>query len=202
VTDRFVLILYYSRQGSTAALAEQIARGVADHGAYRARLRTVPPVVTSIERTQPPVPSEGAAYCTKDDLAQCSALALGSPTRFGNMAAPLKHFLDGTADLWQSGALIGKPALVFTSTGSQHGGQETTLTSMMLPLLHHGMVLVGVPYSERGLNATARGGTPYGPSHVAGTRGDATLASEERELAVAAGRRLADIAARLERAPS
>src|SRR5262249_5089624 len=157
--------------------------------------------VTAIESTLPPVPTEGATYCTKDDLADCAALALGSPTRFGNMAAPLKHFLDGTADLWQAGALIGKPALVFTSTGSQHGGPEATLPSMRLPLLHHGMVLVGVPYTERGLNATARGGTPYGPSHVAGTRGDATLAAEERDLAVASGRRLAEIAARLERAP-
>jgi len=162
----------------------------------------VPAVVTAIERTLPAVPTEGPTYCTKADLAGCAGLALGSPTRFGNMAAPLKHFIDGTADLWQAGALIGKPALVFTSTGSQHGGQETTLTSMMLPLLHHGMVLLGVPYSERGLNATARGGTPYGPSHVAGTRGDATLAAEERELAIAAGKRLAEVALQLARGAS
>ena len=197
MTDRYVLVLYWSRQGSTAALAEHIARGIVDQGAFEARLRTVPPVVTAIERTLPPVPSEGPPYCTKADLSDCAGLALGSPTRFGNMAAPLKHFIDGTADLWQAGALIGKPALVFTSTGSQHGGQETTLTSMMLPLLHHGMVLLGVPYSERGLNSTARGGTPYGPSHVAGTRADSALATDERELAIAAGKRLAEIAARL-----
>ena len=200
MSGRHILILYWSRQGSTAALAEQIARGVTDHGEFEAKLRTVPPLATAIERTLPPVPSDGPVYCTKGDLADCAGLALGSPTRFGNMAAPLKHFLDGTADLWQAGALIGKPALVFTSTGSQHGGQETTLTSMMLPLLHHGMVIVGVPYSERGLNATARGGTPYGPSHVAGTRGEPQLSTEERDIAVAAGKRLADIARRLGRA--
>ncbi len=139
------------------------------------RLRTVPSVASTTEKTAPPLPIEGAVYCTKQDLAQCSALALGSPTRFGNMAAPMKHFLDGTADLWIGGALVGKPAAVFTSTGSHHGGQETTLLTMMLPLLHHGMLLVGLPYTEPGLNATTRGGTPYGASHVSGSRGDSTL---------------------------
>jgi NAD(P)H dehydrogenase (quinone) len=193
----YVLVLYYSRQGSTAALADRIARGVEEDGRFEARLRTVPPVVTAIERTAPPVPAEGPVYCSKSDLAGCAALALGSPTRFGNMAAPLKHFIDGTSDLWMSGALAGRPAAVFTSTASQHGGQESTLVSMMLPLLHHGMVIVGVPYTEPALTATARGGTPYGPSHVAGPRGDSALDQAEEVIAVALGRRLADVAARL-----
>jgi NAD(P)H dehydrogenase (quinone) len=193
----YVLVLFYSRQGATAALAEQIARGVIEDGRFEARLRTVPPVVTAIERTAPPVPEDGPVYCTKADLAGCAALALGSPTRFGNMAAPLKHFLDGTSDLWLAAALAGKPAAVFTSTASQHGGQESTLLSMMLPLLHHGMVLLGVPYSERALNETRGGGTPYGPSHVAGPRGDPALDAHERAIAIALGRRLADVAARL-----
>ncbi len=149
-----ILILYYSRQGSTAALAECIAHGVSAHGRFEPRLRTVPPVASTTEKTAPPIPPEGAVYCTKADLAECRALALGSPTRFGNMAAPMKHFLDGTADLWIGGALAGKPASVFTSTGSHHGGQESTLLTMMLPLLHHGMLLVGLPYTEPGLNAT------------------------------------------------
>jgi NAD(P)H dehydrogenase (quinone) len=192
-----ILVLYYSRQGSTAALAEHVARGIVADGRFEARVRTVPPVVTAIEKTLPPVPSSGAVYCTKADLADCAALALGSPTRFGNMAAPLKHFIDGTSDLWLAGRLVGKPAAVFTSTGSMHGGQETTLLSMMLPLLHHGMVLVGVPYSEHALNTTKSGGTPYGPTHVAGGAGDAPLDADERTLAVALGRRLADVAARL-----
>ena len=196
--SEFILILYYSRQGGTAALADCIAHGVATHGRFEPRLRTVPNVATTTERTAPPLPSEGAVYCTKDDLAQCSALALGSPTRFGNMAAPMKHFIDGTADLWMGGALAGKPAAVFTSTGSHHGGQETTLVTMMLPLLHHGMLLVGIPYTEPGLNATVRGGTPYGASHISGSRGDASLDPVERDLARALGRRLAEITDRLE----
>ena len=193
----YILVLYYSRQGSTAALAENIALGIAAQGRFEARLRTVPPVASITERTAPPVPPAGAVYCSKADLADCAALALGSPTRFGNMAAPLKHFLDGTGDLWLNGSLAGKPAAVFTSTGSQHGGQETTLLTMLVPLLHHGMVLVGLPYTEPALNTTTRGGTPYGASHVAGPNGVATLESAERELARALGSRLADIADRL-----
>jgi NAD(P)H dehydrogenase (quinone) len=193
----YILVLYYSRQGSTAALAENIALGIAAHGRFEPRLRTVPPVATITERTAPPVPPEGAVYCSKADLAECAALALGSPTRFGNMAAPLKHFLDGTGDLWLNGALAGKPAAAFTSTGSQHGGQESTLLTMLVPLLHHGMVLVGLPYTEPALNTTTRGGTPYGASHVAGPNGHAVLDPAERDLARALGRRLADIADRL-----
>jgi NAD(P)H dehydrogenase (quinone) len=193
----YILILYYSRQGSTAALADAIALGIADHGRFEPRLRTVPPVATTIERTAPPIPPAGAVYCSKADLADCAALALGSPTRFGNMAAPLKHFIDGTGDLWLSAALVGKPAAVFTSTGSQHGGQESTLLTMLVPLLHHGMLIVGVPYTEPALNSTRSGGTPYGASHVAGTRADANLHTEERELARALGRRLAEITWRL-----
>jgi NAD(P)H dehydrogenase (quinone) len=195
--SNYILILYYSRQGSTAALAEAIALGIADDGRFEPRLRTVPPVATTTERTAPPVPPAGAVYCSKTDLADCAALALGSPTRFGNMAAPLKHFLDGTGDLWLSGALVGKPAAVFTSTGSQHGGQESTLLTMLLPLLHHGMLLVGVPYTVPALNATRHGGTPYGASHVAGVRADANLHADERALARALGRRLAEVTARL-----
>jgi len=179
------------------ALADQIARGIVDHGRFDARLRTVPPVVTAIEKTLPPVPEDGPVYCSKADLAGCAGLALGSPTRFGNVAAPLKHFIDGTSDLWLSGRLVGKPAAVFTSTASMHGGQESTLLSMMLPLLHHGMVIVGLPYTERALNATTKGGTPYGASHVSGPPGNPTLDAHERELAVALGRRLAEVAARL-----
>lgn len=193
----YILVLYYSRQGSTEALAHQIARGVTNQGRFEARLRTVPPVATAVDKTLPPVPEQGAVYCTKEDLANCQGLALGSPTRFGNMAAPLKHFIDGTSDVWMSGRLAGKPAATFTSTASLHGGQESTLLTMMLPLLHHGMLVVGIPYTESALNATTRGGTPYGASHVAGADGDATLDSRERELAVALGHRLADIASRL-----
>lgn len=193
----YILILYYSRQGSTEALAQQIARGVTKHGQFEARLRTVPPVAAAVDKTLPPVPDQGAVYCTKDDLAHCHGLALGSPTRFGNMAAPLKHFIDGTGDVWMSGRLAGKPAATFTSTASLHGGQESTLLTMMLPLLHHGMLIVGIPYTESALNSTTRGGTPYGASHVAGTEGDATLDIRERELAVALGHRLADVASRL-----
>jgi NAD(P)H dehydrogenase (quinone) len=195
--SQYILVLYYSRQGSTAALAENIALGIAAHGRFEARLRTVPPVTATTERTAPPVPAEGAVYCSKADLADCAALALGSPTRFGNMAAPLKHFLDGTGDLWLSGALAGKPAAVFTSTGSHHGGQESTLLTMLVPLLHHGMLLVGLPYTEPALNTTTRGGTPYGASHVAGPQAQAALDPAERDLARALGRRLADVAGRL-----
>lgn len=195
----YILVLYYSRQGSTTALADNIAFGITSHGRYEPRLRTVPPVATVTERTAPPVPSDGAVYCTKEDLVDCAALALGSPTRFGNMAAPLKHFLDGTSDLWIAGSLAGKPCAAFTSTASQHGGQETTLLTMLLPLLHHGMIVVGLPYTEPALTATSRGGTPYGASHVAGPQSQTNLDPAERELARALGRRLADITDRLSR---
>ena len=194
-----VLILYYSRRGGTANLAKHIARGVQSHGQFEARLRTVPPVATEVEETRPPIPEEGAVYCTKADLTECTALALGSPTRFGNIAAPLKHFLDGTVDLWLSNALEGKPASVFCSTGSMHGGQESTLLSMMVPLLHHGMLIMGLPYSQSALNETTSGGTPYGASHVSGADGDPGLSVHERTLAEAQGRRLAELAERLAR---
>jgi len=192
----YILVLYYSRGGGTANLARLIARGVQGHGGFDVRLRTVPPVATEVEQTLPPIPESGAIYCTKDDLAGCSGLALGSPTRFGNMAAPLKHFLDGTVDLWLDHRLVDKPAAVFCSTGSMHGGQESTLLAMMLPLLHHGMLLLGLPYSESALSDTRTGGTPYGASHVSGARGDANLSADEQTLALALGRRLAAVAAR------
>lgn len=193
-----ILVLYYSRQGSTAALARQICRGVEGVGGMQARLRTVPPVTATTTRLDPPIPDEGPPFATHDDLAECAGLILGSPTRFGNMAAPLKYFLDGTSALWLSGALIDKPAAVFTSTQSLHGGQESTLLSMMLPLLHHGMVLVGLPYSEPGLNATRSGGSPYGASHVAGVSGSAELSDIEGSLARALGTRVATLASRLD----
>src|SRR5471032_2267845 len=172
---REILILYYSRHGSTLALARQIARGVESVAGMQARLRTVPPVAPVTDKAAPPVPGEGAPYASHEDLTQCGGLILGSPTRFGNMAAPLRYFLDGTSALWLTGALAGKPAAVFTSTQSMHGGQESTLLSMMLPLLHHGMLLVGLPYTEPGVNATISGGGPYGASHVANASGAAKL---------------------------
>lgn len=193
----YILVLYYSRTGGTANLARHVGRGIDSHGGFDARLRTVPPVSAATEQTLPAVPDAGATYCSKDDLAGCSALALGSPTRFGNMAAPLKFFLDGTVDLWLSHRLVDKPAAVFCSTGSMHGGQESTLLSMMLPLLHHGMLLLGLPYRERWLNDTTSGGTPYGASHVAGPDSRAELTEAERELAFALGARLATVAAQL-----
>ena len=192
-----ILVLYYSRQGSTAALARQVCRGIEAIPGMQARLRTVAPVTTSTERLDPAVPNEGPPYATHDDLVQCCGLVLGSPTRFGNMAAPLKFFLDGTSALWLSGALEGKPAAVFTSTQTLHGGQESTLLSMMLPLLHHGMYVVGLPYSENGLNVTRSGGTPYGASHVAALSGHGELSDAERELARALGLRVASLADRL-----
>ncbi len=194
-----VLVLYYSRQGSTAALARQVCRGIEAVPGMQARLRTVAPVAASTDRLDPPVPNEGPPYATHEDLEQCCALLLGSPTRFGNMAAPLKFFLDGTSALWLTGALAGKPAAVFTSTQTLHGGQESTLLSMMLPLLHHGMYLVGLPYTERGLTDTRSGGTPYGASHVAATSGAGQLSDMERELARALGQRVAALADRLQR---
>lgn len=197
MTMPYVLVLYYSRGGSVAAMAHEIARGVALVPGIEARLRTVSPVSTVCEATEPAVPSAGAVYCTEADLVGCSALALGSPTRFGNMAAPLKYFLDGTGAQWVSGALIDKPAGVFTSTSTLHGGQESTLLSMLLPLLHHGMVFCGVPYSEAALHHTRSGGTPYGPSHFAGTDSKLPMTDDEKSLCQALGRRLATLAQRL-----
>lgn len=197
MSDGEILVLYYSRHGAVAGMARQVARGVAEVPGMQARVRTVPPVSADCEAVAPEIPTEGPPYATVDDLEECAGLLLGSPTRFGNMAAPLKYFLDGTGGQWLSGALIGKPAAVFTSTSSLHGGQETTLVSMMLPLLHHGMVLVGLPYSEPALGATTGGGTPYGASHHAGTDSDLPLTGTERQLCVALGRRVAEIAARL-----
>lgn len=194
----YILVLYYSRSGGTAALARHIARGVDRDGRFESRLRTVPPVAAETGKILPPVPEDGAVYCSKDDLAGCAGLALGSPTRFGNMAAPLKYFLDGTADLWMQHVLVGKPASVFCSSATQHGGQESTLLTMMVPLLHHGMLITGIPYSERALNETREGGSPYGASHVSGS-GSSTLSAHEEELAEALGARLADAAARLAR---
>lgn len=192
-----ILVLYYSRGGSVAALARQIARGVESVPGMQARLRTVPPVAPVTQQALPPVPEDGAPYVEKADLAECAGLALGSPTRFGNMAAPLKHFLDGTGAEWASGTLVGKPAAVFTSTASMHGGQESTLLSMQLPLLHHGCLLLGLPFTEPALSSTRSGGTPYGASHVAGPQDDQRLSDEEKLLAQALGRRLAEIARRL-----
>ena len=195
----FILLLYYSRYGATAEMARLIARGVEEVPGIEARLRTVPAVSTVCEATEDSVPASGAPYATLDDLRQCLGLALGSPTRFGNMAAPVKYFLDGTSPLWLAGALIGKPAAVFTSTSSLHGGQETTLLTMMLPLLHHGMMILGLPYSETDLLRTTSGGTPYGPSHLAGGESNQPLTEEEKHLCQALGRRLAGAALALER---
>ena len=197
-----LLVLYYSRHGATRKLAEAIAEGIDGVDGTSARLRTVPAVSTVVEATQPDIPASGSPYVELRDLEQCAGLALGSPTRFGNMAAPLKYFLDGTSALWISGVLAGKPACVFTSTGSMHGGQETTLMSMMMPLLHHGMLIVGVPYTEPDLMTTQSGGTPYGASHVAGADSQAPITAVERRLAVALGRRLAVTAKRLARDPA
>ncbi len=193
-----ILVLYYSRQGSTAALARQVCRGVEMVAGMQARLRTVPPLTTTIERMDPSVPNEGPPYASHEDLVACRGLILGSPTRFGNMAAPMKFFWDGTAALWLSGALADKPAAVFTSTQTLHGGQESTLLSMMLPLLHHGMYLVGLPYSEPGLTSTRSGGTPYGASHVAELSGHGELSATEGDLARVLGARVAALASRLQ----
>ena len=191
-----VLVLYYSVGGSVKRMADLVASGVERVPGAMARVRTVPRVSTGIE-TQDSIPDSGAPYAALRDLEECAGLALGSPTRFGSMAAPLKHFLDGTSLLWQSGALAGKPACVFTSTGSLHGGQESTLLSMMLPLLHHGMLLLGLPYTHPELMTTASGGTPYGASHWSGLNGDRPLADDSRTLAIALGRRLAHTALKL-----
>ncbi len=194
--NKYILVLYYSRQGATAEMARLIARGV-EQGGLEARLRTVPEVSTICESTADSIPDQGAPYASLEDLQHCSGLALGSPTRFGNMAAPMKYFLDTTSKLWMSGALIGKPAGVFTSTSSLHGGQETTLMSMMLPLLHHGMLICGLPYSETGLLSTQAGGTPYGPTHVAGSDSDLPITDIEQDLCRALGNRLAELGNKL-----
>ncbi len=195
-----ILVLYYSRHGAVRDMARLIGRGVEKVPGMQARLRTVPPVGPVHDPRAGSIPAEGEVYASLEDLAQCAGLALGSPTRFGNMAAPMKHFLDGTSSLWLSGGLVGKPAALFTSSSSLHGGQETTLISMMLPLLHHGMLLLGIPYSEAALNRTRTGGTPYGASHVAGINSDAPLSDDERVLCQALGTRLARIAQQLEKA--
>lgn len=192
----YILILYYSRYGAVKEMAQHIARGVEAAG-YEARVRTVPAVSTVCEATAGTVPDSGAPYVTLEDLENCAGLILGSPTRFGNMAAPLKYFLDTTSPLWAKGALINKPAAVFTSSSSLHGGQETTLISMMLPLMHHGMIMVGIPYSEPELNTTHTGGTPYGPTHVAGTDSKLPVSDEEKRLCAALGKRVASLAKKL-----
>ena len=192
-----ILVLYYSAHGSVRGMAQLVARGVNQVAGAQARLRSVPPVAPRTQVAEPPVPDDGAPYVELADLQQCAGLALGSPTRFGNMAAPLKHFLDTTGALWAQGALVGKPAAVFTSTASLHGGQESTLLSMMTPLLHHGMVILGLPYTLPEVNTTASGGTPYGASHWAGTDDDQPLTEEERSLCLALGRRLAETALKL-----
>ena len=189
-----ILVLFYSRYGATREMARQIARGVESVEGLHARVRTVPPVSAEPEAVSPAIPDEGAPYATLNDLKECVGLALGSPTRFGNMAAPVKYFIDSTSALWLSGDLINKPATVFTSTSSLHGGQETTCLSMMLPLIHHGMLIVGVPYSETELLSTSSGGTPYGTSHLAGPDSDQPLTDEEIKLCQAQGKRLAETA--------
>ncbi|GHD75050.1 NAD(P)H-quinone oxidoreductase [Vogesella sp. EB] len=192
-----ILVLYYSQHGATRELARMIARGIDSVDGCRARLRTVPKVSTVCEATAPAVPDSGAPYVEKQDLQDCAGLALGSPTRFGNMAAAMKYFLDGTAPEWMQGTLAGKPACVFTSSSTQHGGQESTLLSMMIPLLHHGMLLLGLPFTEPALSHTRTGGTPYGASHVAGHDNNVTLSEDEKQLAIAQGRRLAEAARKL-----
>lgn len=187
----YILILYYSRTGAVAALAQQIARGVEFVTGMEARIRTAPPVSSTCEAVDPSIPDTGAPYASLDDLKGCAGLALGSPTRFGNMAAPMKYFLDGTSSLWLSGALVNKPACVFSSTASMHGGQETTLMTMMLPLLHHGMILLGIPYTETNLSETVTGGTPYGATHVSGGEKSVILSADEISLAKSLGQRLA-----------
>jgi NAD(P)H dehydrogenase (quinone) len=193
----YILVLYYSRYGSVKKMAEQVARGVKLSKGIDVKVRTVPAVSTVCEATASEVPDKGDLYASIDDLKNCAGLVLGTPTRFGNMAAPLKYFLDQTSELWMSGALINKPAGVFTSTSSLHGGQETTLMSMMLPLIHQGMIMVGLPYSEKALVETTSGGTPYGASHVAGAKSDLPLTDHETQLCRALGKRVADLAKKL-----
>ena len=192
-----ILVLYYSQGGSVSEVAQLVARGVESVEGVKARIRTVPKVSANCEATEPDIPQSGAPYAELKDLEECIGLAMGSPTRYGNMAAALKYFIDGTIPLWLSGALVGKPAAAFTSTASMHGGQETTLITMMIPLMHHGMVMVGLPYSEPALSSTSSGGTPYGPSHVAGAEDDRPITDDERKLCIALGKRLAETALKL-----
>ena len=194
MSDSYILVLYYSRQGATAAMAQHIARGVELVTGFRALVRTVPPVSANCEQTEEDIPVDGPLYCEQDELRECAGLIMGSPTRFGNMAAPLKYFLDQTSGLWLSGAMIDKPAAVFTSTSSMHGGQESTLLSMMLPLLHHGMIIAGLPYSEPGLMNSTSGGTPYGASHWAGGDNNRDVDEGEAALCKALGSRVARLA--------
>lgn len=192
-----ILVLYYSQGGAVRDMAQLISRGVESVPGVKARLRTVPKVSANCEATEPDIPSTGAPYAELADLEACAGIAIGSPTRFGNMAAPMKYFLDGTAGLWLKGALIGKPAAVFTSSGSMHGGNESTLLTMMLPLMHHGMLIVGLPYSEPVLSSTQSGGTPYGASHIGGAMDDKPITEDERKLCIALGKRLAETALKL-----
>ncbi|CAN1502124.1 WrbA Multimeric flavodoxin WrbA [Methylophilaceae bacterium] len=192
-----VLVLYYSQGGAVREMAQLIARGIESQAGIKARIRSVPKVSSNCEATEPDIPASGDPYVELSDLQECIGLALGSPTRFGNMAAAMKYFLDSTVSTWLKGDLIGKPAAVFTSSGSMHGGNEATLLSMMLPLLHHGMVMVGIPYSEAELSATKTGGTPYGASHVAGANDDLAISADERKLCLALGKRLGQIALKL-----
>lgn len=197
ITDKEILVLYYSQHGAVRQMAQLLARGVEQVPGVRARLRTVAKVSATCEATEPSIPDAGAPYAELRDLEECIGIALGSPTRFGNMAAAMKYFWDGTGALWIKHALVGKPAALFTSTGTMHGGQESTLLSMMLPLLHHGMVIVGLPYSEPELNTTQQGGTPYGASHVAGLANDQPISDAEKKLCIALGKRLAQTALKL-----
>ena len=192
-----ILVLYYSRYGATAQMADYIGRGITEIDNMTAVIRTVPPVSPVTQIAEPPIPSQGAPYVSLDDLKNCEGLILGSPTRFGNMAAPLKYFLDSTVETWIAGSLINKPAAVFTSTASLHGGQETTLLTMMLPLIHHGMIITGIPYSENELNTTTSGGTPYGASHLAGSQSQLPLSESEKKLCRALGKRVAQLADKL-----
>jgi len=197
ITDKEILVLYYSQHGATKQMAQLIARGIAQVDGVQARLRTVPKISTTCEATEAGIPDSGAPYVELRDLTECIGLALGSPTRFGNMAAAMKYFWDGTGGLWMQHALVGKPAAVFTSSSAMHGGQESTLLTMMMPLLHHGMMIIGIPYSEPELASTQSGGTPYGASHVAGLTSDAPISAAEKKLCVALGKRLAMTALKL-----
>jgi NAD(P)H dehydrogenase (quinone) len=198
ITDKEILVLYYSQHGAVRQMAQFIARGVEQVDGVRARLRTVPKVSATCEASEPAIPEAGAPYAELRDLEECIGIAVGSPTRFGNMAAAMKYFWDGTSALWIKHTLVGKPAALFTSTGTLHGGQETTLITMMMPLLHHGMLIVGLPYSESGLNTTQQGGTPYGASHVAGLANDQPVSETEKKLCIALGKRLALTALKLD----
>ncbi|MEQ8407181.1 MAG: NAD(P)H:quinone oxidoreductase [Gammaproteobacteria bacterium] len=197
MSSPYLLVLYYSRYGATAKMAQLIGRGIEMSGDFEARLRTVPAVSPTTEATEPAVPAEGAVYCSSDDLRDCAGLALGSPTRFGNMSAALKHYIDSTGSLWVSGALIDKPVATFTSSNSLHGGQESTLLTMAIPMLHHGMIYCGIPYSESALNTTTTGGTPYGASHVAGPDSNNPISEAESQLCIAMGKRLAMLSSKL-----